>query len=607
MSDIAKSGAKLFGFGGSPSSRPDKAVGRSRLRIGDAPLFLVLALSSAVLSALAVVGFRIVIDGIASALRAPIIASHRESLMLIPFLAGGAIALLRARVFPTMGGNGVNQTKTAVYIDGGYTPLRSAVGKFITSSLAIGAGFSLGPEDPSLHIGAGIASFIGRMAKLPRDRLRSMVPVGAVAGLAAGFGAPISAVLFIVEEITGSWTAQTLGAAILAASAGGFIAASLKGAGPLFHIPAVVIVRPVELLAWASIGVVAGLVSVVFARGLSLLRSRLKALPRWTRHGQPAAAGLLIGVIAYLGAPEIMGAGYEVVDRVMTSQIAWQFLAALAALKILATTLSVATGTPGGLFAPTLFVGATLGGAVGGAEQALWPALSGAIGTDALVGMSALFAGFVRTPITAIFMVVEVSADYSIIVPAMIASVLAYLISCRLQPTPIFDLLGRQDGVQLPSMEHEREAVIPCVEDALCPAPAVLAGHQTVAEALTIIAEVGEPHLLVHDAAAGWRIVDRESLLTLTDLGRGDASLASICPIDGPPGIYPDHSLSSALHHLHAWPFLPVVRRTDPASLRGVLTLDAALRLYGVQTAPAPKLAPIGRNIVLSPPARGSG
>src|SRR5262249_21647523 len=211
-------------------------------------------------------------------------------------VAGLAVALLMAGLFPAMKGSGVNETKAAVYVNGGRTPLRSALGKFITSSLAIGAGFSLGPEDPSLHIGAAIASQVGRSAGLPRDRLRLMVPIGAAAGLAAAFNAPISAVLFVVEEITGSWTARPLGASILAASASVVLAHSLLGAGPLFRVAANTAAGPAVLLGAVSIGVIGGLVSVVFARGLGLLRGSLKALPRWTSYLLPAAAGLLIGL-----------------------------------------------------------------------------------------------------------------------------------------------------------------------------------------------------------------------------------------------------------------------------------------------------------------------
>jgi CIC family chloride channel protein len=556
------------------------------LRPSDEQRFLGIAVFSALLSGLAVIGFRLAIEGIRLALLGPELVAHRLSLIVVPVAVGVIVAFLMVRIFPTMGGSGVNQTKAAVYIQDGVTPLRAAVGKFITASLAIGGGQSLGPEDPSLHIGAAIGSFLGTKAGLSRDRRRQVAPIGAAAGLAAAFNAPVSAVLFVVEEITGTWSASMLCGVILAASTGVVIADWLLGGGPLFHLPAGAIARPAELPAWASIGVVGGIVSVLFSRLLVCLRSQLRALPRWTRYGQPALAGLAIGVVAYVGAPQVMGAGYETVDRAIADQFAWQMLAALAALKILATTLSIATGTPGGLFAPTLFIGAMVGGAVGGAEHVLCPAIVPATGTTALLGMSALFAGFLRAPLTSIFMVVEVSGNYSIAVPAMVASTLAYLISHKFQPTAIFDLLGRQDGLQLPSMEQERDATILLVENAMRAPPARhLWATQTVREALETLGAVTDEHILVHDAAAGWRLLNGPVLRALADRGEHDLRVGVLCRRDELPRVYPDHALNSAMHHVHEWPLVPVGHRADDARLQGILTLEAVLSAYAANAA----------------------
>src|SRR5438045_5888986 len=164
-----------------------------------------------------------------------------------------------------------------------------------------------------------------------------------------------------------------------------------------------------------------------------------------------------------------MGAGYEVIDQAMHGEYVWQMLAALAAFKMLATGLSFVSGTPGGMFAPTLFVGAMLGGAVGGIERHFFPLLTVSTGTYALVGMGVLFAAFLRAPMTSVFMVLEVSGNYSIIVPVIVANTLAYFISRQLQPIPIFDLLTRQDGVELPSMEEQRDLPVLRVEDAMKP------------------------------------------------------------------------------------------------------------------------------------------
>src|SRR6202166_4296658 len=185
-------------------------------------------------------------------------------------------------------------------------------------------------------------------------------------------------------------------------------------------------------------------------------------------------------------------------DEDMHGRFTWQFLAVLAGLKIVATLLSFVSGTPGGMFAPTLFIGAMLGAAVGGAEHAVLPHLTGSPGTYALVGMGVLFAGFLRAPMTSVFMVLEVSGNYSIILPVMVANTFAYLIARGLQPVPIFDVLTRQDGLELPSMEEQREEGILRVEDAMRPATGpVLDADETLERALQCLDENSPDVLLV--------------------------------------------------------------------------------------------------------------
>jgi CIC family chloride channel protein len=544
-------------------------------------LFLVLSVFIGIFSGLAVVCFRFAIDWCRIYLLGSGASLSPARLLLAPSLTGLVIAVLVIHVFPLARGSGVNQTKAALYIFNGYIPLRTAIGKFITAALAIGSGHSLGPEDPSLQIGASLASALGRRMRLSRDRMRLIAPVGAAAGLAAAFNAPISAVLFVIEEVIGRWTAGILGSVVLSAISSVVVTRWFLGSESLFRIPAVQLERPSELIAYAILGVVGGFASVAFSSAITRLRPRFRALPNWTQYFQPAVAGLLIGIIAVLGAPQVMGAGYEYIDEAMHGQFTWQMLALLAGLKIVATTLSFVSGTPGGMFAPTLFIGAMLGAAVGGAEHVVLPHLSGSVGTYALVGMGVLFAGFLRAPMTSVFMVLEVSGNYSIIVPVIVANTFAYVISRALQPTAIFDVLTRQDGLDLPSMEEQREENILRVEDAMQPpAGPILDAEQPLENVLRQIEESPSEIFLVRLQPSGWSHISKQEIRTKVNEGKGAHTLRSVLPMRQLPVLHPDHLLDMALRYANQWPLVPVVSRADLRKLEGVISEHDILNRY---------------------------
>ena len=561
------------------AEHPSKTFLRSVFR--EERFFLVLSVFIGIFSGLAVVCFRFAIDWCRIYLLGSGSVLTPSRLLLAPTLAGLIIAVLAIHVFPLARGSGVNQTKAALYIYNGYIPIRTAVGKFITAALAIGSGHSLGPEDPSLQIGAGLASALGRRMRLSRDRMRLIAPVGAAAGLAAAFNAPISAVLFVIEEVIGRWTAGILGSVVLSAISSVVVMRWFLGSESLFRIPAVQLERPSELIAYSVLGIVGGLAAVAFSSGIAALRPLCKALPRWTQYFQPALAGLLIGLIGVLGAPQVMGAGYEYIDEAMHGQFTWQMLAILAGLKILATLLSFVSGTPGGMFAPTLFIGAMLGAAVGGAEHVFLPHLSGSPGTYALVGMGVLFAGFLRAPMTSVFMVLEVSGNYSIIVPVIVANTFAYVISRGLQPAAIFDVLTRQDGLDLPSMEEQREEDILRVEDAMRPVDdPVLDAQETVARVLQQFDGTSSDVLLVRLNPTGWSSVAKQELRRMANEGKGSFTLSSLLAVRQIPYLHPDHSLDVALRYVDRWPLVPVVSRADYRILEGVVSQHDVLKRY---------------------------
>ena len=562
------------------SGREAWASGRRRLPLREEHLFLLLAVVIGLYSGLAVVLFRISIDWARLRFLGSTLVPSWPRVVLVPAGVGLVVAFLVMRFFPRVRGSGVNQTKAAMYIYDGYIPFNTVIGKFLTCALAIGSGQSLGPEDPSLQMGAGIASALGRRLRLTRAKLRLIAPVGAAAGLAAAFNAPISAVLFVIEEVIGKWSAGMLGAIVLAAVSSVVVERGFLGEEPLFRVPPYHLLHPAELLAYAALGVIGGFASILFVKLVVWSRPHLKRLPRGTQYFQPAVAGLLIGVIG-IWVPQVMGAGYVFIDQALHDQFTWRMLALLAAFKILATSLSFTSGTPGGMFAPTLFIGAMVGGAVGGIEHHFFPWLTGSVGAYALVGMGVFFAGFLRAPFTSVFMILEVSGNYSIIVPVMISNTIAYLLSRRFQATPLFDVLSRQDGMDLPSMEEQREETTLRVEDAMRPYTGpLLRDEDRVADALRRAQGSALDFFLLPGANGAWRGVRRDALEKLAQEGKGDM-LLGIAFTDNPLArVHPDQPLEVALREMGDSPLLPVVHRTDLRKLEGVLSLGDILEAY---------------------------
>jgi len=543
--------------------------------------FLILCIFIGVFSGLAVVSFRVAIEWSRIALLGPLPHPSAWRIIGAPTVVGLLVAVLVIHVFPAVRGSGVNQTKAALYIFNGYIPFKNAVGKFICSALAIGSGQSLGPEDPSLQIGASLASALGRRLELSREKLRLLAPVGAAAGLAAAFNAPISAVLFVIEEVIGRWSAGILGSVVLSAISSVVVMRWFLGADALFRIPVTAFVHPIELIAYTGLGIAGAFAAAIFSRAIGFFRPRLRALPRWTHYFQPAAAGLLIGLIGWFGFPQVMGAGYEFMDHAMHDQFTWKMLAILAGLKILATTLSFVSGTPGGMFAPTLFVGAMLGGAIGGMERHFFPLLTVSTGTYGLVGMGVLFAAFLRAPMTSVFMVLEVSGNYSIVVPVIVANTVAYVISRSLHRVPIFDVLTRQDGLVLPSLEEQREEAILRVEDAMQPVPAtILDGTAPVEQAEIRVRELPAKVFLVRLSPSGWTTITRALLDRIMKEGKGALTLTSVLPTHRLPYLYPDLPLDFALRYVSQAELIPVVNRADLRELEGVVTRDDVLSRY---------------------------
>jgi chloride channel protein, CIC family len=376
--------------------------------------------------------------------------------VLTPALGGLAAGLLLKYVVPNARGSGVPQVKLA-YSKDGVVRLRDALGKLFVSSLQIGSGASLGREGPTVQICSGLASTLGRLARLsPRNR-RRLLPVGAAAGIAAAFNAPIAAVTFTIEEVVGNLDQTVLSGVIVAAALAAVIERSLLGAHPVFAVPSGIASSDARsLLLYAALGLAAGLLSIVFSDAILALRRRFREqrwLPDWA---QPALGGLVtgaltVGVLYWFGVGGINGGGYKVVEASLSGHLPVRVLLALCAAKLVATVWSYSSGGAGGIFAPSLFMGAMLGGAFGAFDQYVFGHGGDAMGAFALVGMGATFCGTIRAPMTSVLIIVELTSGYGLILPLMIANMSAYALARYLRPTPIYEALLEQDGIALTS------------------------------------------------------------------------------------------------------------------------------------------------------------
>jgi CIC family chloride channel protein len=548
-------------------------------------LFLSLVIGAVV--GLTVVAFILLTGRLAARMYPPGGAGWRR--IFVPTIGSLVTGYLLWRYFPFARGSGVPQTKVALFIDNGRIKFRTVLGKFSCCCASLASGIALGREGPSVQVGAGLASVIGRSLGLSQKNVSSLVPVGAAAALAAAFNTPIAAVLFSLEEIMGDLHATVLGTVVLSSATSWMVLHLILGDNPLFQVPAYRLVHPIEFAIYAVLGVLGGLASVCFVKLLLGLRAWFMLRPRWTVWFQPVFGGLLVGVMGYF-VPEVLGVGYNYVGKALNGDIALHLMIIFGVLKLVASASCYASGNAGGIFGPALFIGAMIGGAVGGVAHTLLPAYTAGPGAYALVGMGAAFAGIVRTPLTSVIMIFEVTRDYSIIVPLMISNLISFFISYRLQRQPIYDALQLQDGIHLPTMEARLDGVQ--VRQAMRAAPLVLSPDEGVREALERVKTSDlDAWPVANDL--GLRGMIRKSDLEKATAdavdGRKVGDLLSIKGRRQPdpeavPHLHPDHNLSLALERMggSSLNVLPVVSRANARELIGIVVLGDVLTAYGV-------------------------
>ena len=552
------------------------------LRDREDQVFLILTLLIGALVGAVVVAFILLTERLGMHLY-PVGSAHWRRLLL-PVLGSLGLGYLLYKYFPDARGSGVPQTKAALFARGGRITLSTVLGKFFCTSATLACGIPLGREGPAVQVGAGIASVLGRKLGLRPEKVKALIPVGAAAAVAAAFNTPLAAVLFALEEVVGDLHAPVLGSVVLASATSWAMLRLLLGNNPLFQVPQYQLVHPLEFAVYAVLGVLGGFVSVAFTQLLLRLRAWFLRQPAKTKWFQPVAGGLVVGVMGWF-IPQLMGVGYTYVGEVLNGGMFLKMMLLLLALKLVAVAVSYASGNAGGIFGPSLFLGAMLGGAVGTAAHHFLPAYTATPGAYALVGMGAAFAGIVRAPMTSVVMIFEITRDYSVIVPLMIANLVSFFISSRLQHEPIYEVLAQQDGIHLPGGASRSSEDRKQVSQAMRPATELLDANLAVQPALQQ-AQSSSPN------SSAWIVTDARGvvgILTLPELRQAAQespakTLRDLLPSDDFPHLHADHTLSNALDRFGSTglPLLPVVARADVHHLEGILTLRDVLSLYGV-------------------------
>jgi CIC family chloride channel protein len=500
-------------------------------------------------------------------------------LVLLPALGGLLVGPLVAFVAREARGHGVPEIILAVAHQGGRIRPRVALVKGLAAALSIGSGGSAGQHGPAVQIGSGLGSMLGQVLRLPAERMSMLAACGAAGGIAATFNAPIGGVLFALEVILRNFTTRSFGIVVISSVSAVVISHAYLGDRPAFHVPTYSLVSAWEFPLYAVLGAAAAITAHCFTWILYTTGDLFDALPTpdWVK---PAIGGLAVGAIG-LWLPEVFGVGYEFTESVLLGQVGIRLLLALLLFKLVATSFTLGSGGSGGVFAPALFLGAMLGGAFGQIAHAAQPNLTAAAGAYALVGMGAVFAGAARAPMTAIIILFEMTRDYRIIGPLMLATIVSTLLSEALNRNSIYTLKLARRGVDILGAEPDILDTIP-VSQAMEPDVPTVAPELPVADIVERFAAGRTPSIPVLDSEGRLVGIVARSDAEEAVLRGDDTALTSDIMTPDPLTCYADESLTLALQRLTARDIstLPVVDPTQDDRLVGVLRRRDIIEAY---------------------------
>jgi len=515
------------------------------------------------------------------------------AMVLAPALAGLLVGLMIRYVAPTASGSGIPQTKAAYYQNFGVIKLSEAIWRFFIGTLSVGFGNSLGREGPTVHVCSAVSSKLGRLFGLGKLRVQAMVPVGMGAGISAAFNAPISAITFVFEELLDNFSSKALGGILIAVVVAAVVERTILGEHGALQASDVYFHTSWWMLVCLVLGPTAGLLGHVFTSLLLNLRLRFQQWQRFPSWLKPALGGLGVGLLGVSvlhlsgGRLGVFSIGYDDLNESLNGGLGWKVLLLLFVGKLVATAVCYASGASGGIFAPVIFMGSMLGGLFGVAMVNLgWADGSVAAGA-ALLGTGAFFAAVIRCPMTSILIIFEMTRNYSLILPLMVGNLLAYLISSKLRPVPIYDALLLQDGIslkKLPAYRGERDWRNLPVSTIMTHDCHVISGAMTAKENLDAIRNGGRAH-------HGYPVVadlDSQKLVGMfmhheleeTVVEGNDDPVARLVEGRKIIAVHPDDSIRDVANTLVIKDVLqaPVVSRKDPAKLLGIVTLHDIAR-----------------------------
>lgn len=503
------------------------------------------------------------------------------TIMILPILGGLLVGGIMYLFVGEERHHGVAGIMESVALGGGRLRYRRMPLKALAASISIGSGASVGPEDPSVQIGSSLGSMLGQVLHLSDERVRALVAAGAAAGISSAFNAPIAGIFFALEIILGEISGTMLGVVVLASVVAATLTQAVSGTQPAFSVPAYSFDSIWELPLYVLLGILAGAVAALYVRLLYLMHDSFHhlAAPRWVK---PAIAGLAVGVVGIF-LPQVFGIGYATIDAILHGvSYSVGFLLLLMVAKMILTAVSIGGGFQGGVFAPSLFLGATLGAAYGMVMDVVFPGLHITPAAYAMVGMAAVLVGAVHAPLTAVILLFEMTNDYHIILPLMLSVMFSLLLSQWLEEDSVYTLGLARKGLRIRGGQDVYVLQGIEVSEIMQTSPPTILENEPVSVAA---------NLLISEHTHGLAVVNNlgelVGIVTLQDIDRaqteqhGDWAVGQICTHDLLTA-YPDESLHTALHRMSIRDIgrLPVVSRDNPRQLLGMLRRNNVVKAY---------------------------